>query len=163
MMLRFAVLLVLSVVASAGDAAESTRLSESLLFHASFDKSVDADFAKGNRSIYTAESLKRQDVRPGIHVDAVRLAENGRYGGSLRFREKTEAVVFYRGGANVPYASDGFEGTICFWMRVSPSEDLPAGYVDPLQITDKAWNDASVFVDFTDANPRQFRWACFRI
>jgi hypothetical protein len=46
-------------------------------------------------------------------------------------------------------------------MRLNPAEDLPPGFVDPLQITAKAWNDAAIFVDFTETNPRRFRLGVF--
>ena len=143
-------------------AEDAIGLSESLVFHASFDSSVDADFAKGDRRMYTAESLKRAKVQPGLHSDAVQwVAKGGRFGGALSFRKKSPKLVFYRGARNVAYAADRFQGTIAFWMRLDPESDLPPGYVDPLQITDKKWNDASFFVDFTKDKPRQFRLGIF--
>ncbi len=67
-------------------AEDVVGLSESLVFHAAFDDSVDADFAKGDRRMYTAESLNRAKVRPGLHSDAVQLmAQDGRFGGALSF------------------------------------------------------------------------------
>ena len=45
-----------------------------------------------------------------------------------------------------------------FWLRLDPDKDLKPGYCDPIQITDKKWNDAAFFVDFTkDDKPRHFR------
>ena len=143
-------------------AEDIVGLSESLVFHAAFDDSVDADFAKGDRRMYTAESLKRAKVHPGLHSDAVQLTrQNGRFGGALTFHKKSPKLVFYQGAGNVAYAADRFQGTIAFWMRLDPESDLPPGYVDPLQITDKKWNDASFFVDFTKDKPRQFRLGVF--
>ena len=137
-------------------------LTASRLFRASFDKSIDADYATGDGRLYTAASQKRETVQAGIKGDAVVLdPAGGRRGGALRFNAKQAKLVFYKGGANLPFSPSGFEGTVSFWMRLSPSEDLPAGYVDPLQITDKAWNNSSFFVDFTEKNPRQFRLGVF--
>jgi hypothetical protein len=155
-------LLGLVVWCRGGFAAEVAGLADALLFHASFDESVDADLAKGDAALYTADSLARERVRPGLVTDAAVLdKEGGRFGGALSFRKKADPVVFYRGGENLPYTDLQFQGTISFWMLLSPAEDLPPGYVDPLQITDKAWNDASIFVDFTETNPRQFRLGIF--
>lgn len=137
-------------------------LAEALLLHASFDRTADADFARGDGRVYTAPSLKRNNPQPGLHSDAVRLTtDQGRYGGCLAFSKKGESVVFFRGLDNLPRVQAGFQGSYCFWMRLSPDEDLPAGYVDPLQITDKKWNDAAFYVDFTQAAPRKFRLGVF--
>jgi hypothetical protein len=104
----------------------------------------------------------RQSVQPGIATDAVTLSDDGRWGACLRFHDTTDAVVFFQGKDNVPYHTDRYGMTISFWMRLSPDEDLKPGYVDPLQITDKAWNNASLFVDFTkDDQPRHFRLGVF--
>ena len=69
-------------------------------------------------------------------------------------------MVLYQGLKNIELA-DNAAVTVSFWMKLSPTTDLPKGYVDPLQITDKKWNDASIFVDFTPDNPRQFRLGTF--
>jgi hypothetical protein len=71
-------------------------------------------------------------------------------------------VLFFSGKDNIPYGPDAYGLTISFWMRVSPDEELRPGYVDPLQITDKQWNNAALFVDFTkDERPRHFRLGVF--
>lgn len=145
-----------------GRPATADDVADALLFRASFDKSIDADYAKGDSRLYTAESTKREKVQVGIQGDAVSHERSGgKHGGALRFHAKQAPVLFYKGGDNVPYSKQNFQGTISFWMRLTPAEDLPPGYVDPLQITDKAWNNSSFFVDFTQTNPRQFRLGVF--
>jgi hypothetical protein len=47
--------------------------------------------------------------------------------------------------------------TISFWLKLDPANELEPGYTDPLQITDVNYNDAAIWVDFTDKNPRNFR------
>ena len=55
-------------------------------------------------------------------------------------------------------APKDWSGTVSFWLRLDPDKDLEPGYADPIQITDKKWDDASFFVDFTkDDKPRHFR------
>lgn len=131
---------------------------ESLLLFASFDESEHADFARGDRRLFTAQSLKREKVAVGLTPKGTRLHDRGKFGRSLFFPKKTPNITFYKGGKNVAYQRDRpFEKTISFWMSLTPDSDLPPGFVDPLQITDKKWNDASIFVDFTKASPRQFR------
>jgi hypothetical protein len=46
-------------------------------------------------------------------------------------------------------------------MRLDPDKDLKPGYCDPIQITEKAWNDAAMFVDFDKDLPRDFRLGMF--
>jgi hypothetical protein len=133
----------------------------SLTFHASFDKAVDADYAKGDSKMYTAATVTREKVQPGLPEQGVRrIDQGGRYGGYLAFDKKIDPVVMYRGEGNIALSAES-ELTVSFWMKLDPAVDLPAGYVDPLQITDKKWNDASLFVDFTPENPREFRLGVF--
>jgi hypothetical protein len=152
----------LLLMANASHAQQPSSLADALLFHASFDKSVDADVAKGDARIYTAQSLKRENVQAGLHSNAVSLnRKQGRYGGSLSFNKKSDQTVFFKGAGNLPLANRDFQGSYTFWLRLTPEEDLPPGYVDPLQITDKKWNDACFFVDFTKETPRKFRLGVF--
>jgi hypothetical protein len=39
--------------------------------------------------------------------------------------------------------------------------ELPPGFTDPIQITDAAYDDTCIWVDFTKQNPRQFRLGIF--
>lgn len=135
----------------------------SLQFHASFDQSADADVAQGDAKIYTAENLKREKLTAGLDTDVVSWEKDtGKWGGCLKFHDVQEKVVLYQAKQNFPYRTDGFDATISFWLKVDPEKGLKPGYVDPLQLTDKAWNDASLFVDFTkDDTPRHFRLGVF--
>ncbi len=55
-------------------AAANDDLRKALTFHASFDQVVDADFALGNKQLYTATSYKkREDAKPGLHHPDVSL------------------------------------------------------------------------------------------
>ena len=135
-----------------------------VLFRATFDKSADADFARGDKRIYTAESLAKKDSHvAGIKGDAVQWKPTGGRNGSgaLHFRAATKQLTFFQADRNVSYKTNGFGGTVSFFMRLTPQEDLPKGYVDPLQITNKKWNDASFFVDFDNTPARDFRLGVF--
>jgi hypothetical protein len=143
-------------------ADELDQLRTSLTFHASFDKTATADWARGDRQVYTAENLSRQKLTRGLPSHVETVPDEGRWGGALRFLDVSERVVLYRGKDNTPYDRQSFEMTVSFWLRVDPENGLKPGYVDPLQITDKKWNDASLFVDFTkDDQPRHFRLGVF--
>ena len=140
---------------------EPTRrsLARSLSLHASFDAGFDADFARGDARLHTAPKGKFQEDRPGLHTDAVGRFESGSLSGSsLRFTKKSPDWLFYRAGKNVAYRRENWNATLSFWLRLDPDEDLEPGWVDPLQLTDKKWDDAAIWVDFTkDEKPRHFR------
>jgi hypothetical protein len=157
----FHVVAATAMLVMADDPADSLR--QALTFHASFDHGPDADFAKGDIKIYTSPSLKRTEKTPGLPESLVELdSGHGRWGSSLRFKDVNEKAVWFHGGKNVPFDRRGFGFTVSFWMSVDPERGLKPGYVDPLQITDKEWNNACLFVDFTkDDHPRHFRLGVF--
>ena len=157
LLLTFATL----TVSPADDATRA--LKESLTFHATFDATVDADFARGDKRLYTTTTGKPEDGKPGMRRgDVTIVTGKGRFGDAVRFSKKAKEVVYYRGKDNVAYKKTDWSGTISFWLSLDPEKDLEPGYVDPIQITDKKWNDASLFVDFTkDDKPRHFRLGTF--
>lgn len=138
-------------------------LAEVLTFHASFDDGIDADWALGDPQIYTAPSYAEQDQAvPGIGNPLVAVAPGaGRFGAALRFTAPNRHAIFYKADANVGYASENWSGTVSFWLSLDPATDLEPGFCDPIQITDAAYNDAAIWVDFTAEQPRQFRLGVF--
>ena len=139
-------------------------LRATLAFVASFDRGFDADYAHGDRLIYTAPSYSKLDaaVADVVSPDIVIAKGQGRYGDALQFRKKNTQAVFYRGAVNTNYRPRNWTGTISFWLNLSPDTDLEPGYTDPLQITDKAYNNTAIWVDFTrDDKPRRFRLGVF--
>lgn len=144
--------------------ADEAALRKALIFHASFDGSADAGFALGDRRIYTATSYKnREDAKAGLHNPDVRIAPGaGRFGDALEFRRKNTKAIYFLAERNVYYWNERWHGTVSFWLSLDPDKDLEPGFSDPIQITDKAYNDAALWVDFTrDDHPRQFRLGVF--
>lgn len=137
--------------------------ADALSLHASFDGGPDADFARGDGTLYTAPGYDQQDAaEPGIgNPDVTLNADVGRFGGSLLFGAKNTHAIFYKAADNVAYSPSGWSGTISFWLSLDPAVDLEPGFCDPIQITDSRYNDAAVWVDFTRENPRQFRLGVF--
>jgi hypothetical protein len=145
-------------------AALRDTLKATLSFLASFDHGFDADYARGDRLIYTAPSFRNLDaaVADVVSPDIVIAKGQGRHGDALQFRKKNTQAVFYRAAVNTGYRPRNWSGTVSFWLSLSPDTDLEPGYVDPLQITDKAYNNAAIWVDFTrDDKPRHFRLGVF--
>ncbi len=162
-------LLVVTSIPSAGapiqaDGALQTALRKALTFHASFDKGPDADFGAGDRRIYTDSSFKvREDAKPGIGNPDVMIAKGlGRFGDALQFTRKNTRAIYFKAARNVVFREQGWSGTVSFWLNLTPDADLEPGYSDPIQITDKTYNNAAIWVDFTrDDKPRHFRLGVF--
>jgi hypothetical protein len=136
-------------------------LAAALTFHASFDRDADATFALGDKRIYTAASYKALDAaEAGLHNPNVTLVPGGRHGGALEFKTKNTTATYYRAEKNVDYRAREWNGTVSFWLSLDPDQDL-TGYTDPIQITDKDYNNAALWVDFTNTVPRPFRLGVF--
>lgn len=152
-----------SLVPATSMAQEVSRakIMNALRFHASFDGTGDAVVSQGDGRMYTTESLARKEWTLGIARPDVSIAKGqGKSGDCLRFQKKSPQVICFRGEA-MPYQSKDWSGTVSFWMRLDPDKDLEPGYCDPLQITEKAWNDGAFFVDFDKDLPRDFRLGVF--
>lgn len=156
---------------SVSDPAEVTKepsqppdgLSAALSFHASFDQGPTADFARGDAQIYTAPKYDQIDqASPGINDPDVTIEDNaGRIGSALKFSRSYKRALFYRTEKNLDYSTEDWAGTISFWLNLNPDEDLEPGYCDPIQVTDTAYNDAAIWVDFSKDLPREFRLGVF--
>lgn len=142
-------------------AAQNDRLrKDDVTFLASFDQTLQAGIARGEKKSFVAGDLSRKSFLPEPRLQGVELVKEGRFGGALRFHRKTKEVFCYQARENFPYSPSGFDASISFWLKCS-LDRLPQGYIDPLQITDKKWNDASLFVDFNDQRPPDFRLGVF--
>lgn len=141
----------------------SSAFKEALTFYVSFDNGTKADFALGDPTMYTAISSytngrrKLEEIQVGMNKTDHRIIEGkGQLGDAFEFGEKSEKVIFYKGKDNIAYLPQNWSGSISFWLSVDPTTDLD-GYTDPIQITDTEFNDASIWVDFTDEAPPDFR------
>lgn len=152
-------LLVLSCQSNSPSAFRSA-----LTFYVSFDNGATADFALGDVNMYTAKAsyvdMKREleDIQIGMnHPNHSIASDMGRFGDAFEFgKERSSQVIFYKSLDNIEYDKSSWSGSISFWLSVNPSSDLK-GYTDPIQITDINFNDASIWVDFTDHSPPHFR------
>lgn len=137
------------------------ELEAALKFHSGFQGTADASRSSGDGKIYTAESTSRKNSQPGIGLDAVTIAEGaGVQGDALRFSAKTKEIVFYSTN-EVNYRQQDWSGSVSLWLKLDPDQDLEPGFCDPIQITQRGWNDAALFVDFDKELPRDFRLGVF--
>lgn len=140
--------------------AENDSLRKALVFRASFDQALDADIAKGDERLYWAPKVQFPPKGAvGLPASGVvtHRREGGVTGGYLKFEKKAPEIVYFQAKENMPYRTN-WSGTVSFWLRLTPDEDLEPGFADPIQITPKAWNNAAFFVEFSkDEKPREFR------
>lgn len=137
----------------------ATGLKEALTFYASFDTGVHADFSVGDSLMYTVPNRNALDSsQVGLHKpDISRQEAKGKYGYGLQFTERSNGYIYYPSAGNIAYSKENWNGAISFWLSLDPATDLEPGYCDPIQITDVGYNDAAIWVDFTENNPRDFR------
>ena len=139
--------------------SQNKQLKDHILFYSSFDGKLSADVSVGDAMIYTAENYKKTaNAKPGLHSTNVVLGKNkGLMGDALHFKKKNTSAIYYNGSKNLGYSSKSWSGSVSFWLQLDPEKDLEPGYCDPINITDHKFNDAALWVDFTDDNPREFR------
>ena len=162
--LRLIALITPLVITSCGGSSASkmeSELRKSLLFYASYDSSTTADYAKGDPVLYNAPSRAQLDAAAhnlNFATSVKLVADNGKYGGALEFKDNLIPVVFYKADKNVNFQPQNWSGTISFWLKVDPDQDLSKSYVDPIQITETGHRDAAIWADFTPTNKkRMFR------
>lgn len=163
----YAALLIIAAAFSSTSQAQNstTPLAKALTFHASFDRGLDADFAKGDATLRHASSMSKfKEGKPGLpETGEVQVVQNGgRFGHALRFTKKKSPLVFFHAATNVTYQTTNWNGTVSFWLNADPEGELPYGFCDPIQITPRAWNDAAFFVEFEKrTNDIPFRLAAY--
>ena len=120
------------------------QLRQHVCLYASFDKTIDADFSRGDGRATLNEVVVRHDRK------------GGRYGGALVFEAKdhgwAEDEFFYAATDNFPYRSASFSGTVSLWLKGNPDADLAEAYpVDPFHIS-RHPADGSFYLDLTRPN-----------
>lgn len=136
---------------------ELTELSKALTLHASFDKSLDADFSRGDKTCY----LQGKELVPAKPTDDVRLAPDaGRFGGALHFTKKGTVRPAFKDEGVLGYNDKRWNTTVSVWLRLTPDEDLEPGYCDPVQIVGDDSKKGYIFLEWSkDEKPRYFRYA----
>jgi len=149
------------------NSSSTSELKEAMTFYASFDNGTKADFALGEANMYTAKAsyVNSKRVLDSIEVgmrnpDHELVKGKGRFGDAFSFGSRDGKIIYYKSKNNIAFNLKDWTGTISFWLSVDPNIDLD-GYTDPIQITDKSYNDASIWVDFTDKAPKDFRLGVF--
>jgi hypothetical protein len=133
-------------------------LKQSLVFHASFDASMDADFSKGDKACVMK---KGKELVPCVPSEEVKLeTTGGKFGGCLHFPKKGVTRPQYSGVNMLGYNDKSWSATVSVWLRLTPDEDLEPGYCDPVQIVGDDTKKGFIFLEWSkDEKPRIFRYA----
>ncbi len=152
-------ILTVALLSSCKTDTTNADVKAALTFYSSFDQGIDADFALGDKQLYTVPNRKARDsAQVGLHKPDIRITKGeGRFGDGLLFTERSKGYIYYPSKDNISYNTTDWSGAVSFWLKLDPATDLEPGYCDPIQITDVSYNDASIWVDFTKENPRDFR------
>ena len=144
--------------------ADDAEIRAALTLHASFDNGTDADFAKGDKRLYTWTDRKKNVARAGLHTDGKSVVAKGagKFGSALEFKAGDAPWIFYQARENLAYRNKDWGGSVSLWLKCDPVDGLADGYCDPVQLTPRAWNDAAFFLDFNkEGSPRDFRLGAF--
>lgn len=154
-------LAVLSLFSSSLTAADALKpLRDALTFHAPFDRSLDAEFARGDGKVHLA-GAPAKGAPPLQAADVIKIAPGeGRFGGALHIVKKNPFRPTYAGPGNLDYKPDNWSGSVSIWLRISPDEDLEPGYCDSVQIVGGDNKKGFIFLEWSkDEAPREFRYA----
>ncbi len=139
------------------DQAKSDQ-SAALTLHASFDKGLDADFSRGDRTCYVKNGAELH--RAEANEDAKLVPDAGRFGGALHFTKKSGFQPVFRDSGVLGYNGSNWNTTVSVWLRLNPDMDLEPGYCDPIQIVGDDSKKGFIFLEFSkDETPRYFRYA----
>ncbi len=143
---------------AASDDAVRPPLRAALTLHASFDRTLDADFSRGDPTLYTASGGTSSAARTS---DSITLApQAGKFGGALHITKKNPVRPFFKGPGAIDYTAANWSGSISVWLRLTPDEDLEPGYCDPVQIIGGDTKKGFIFLEWSkDEKPRHFRFA----
>jgi len=133
-------------------------LAKALTMHASFDKGLEADFSRGDKTCYV---LQGKDLVTAALTNEVRLAPDaGRFGGALHFTKKNTFKPAFKDAGVLGYNDKNWNATVSVWLRLNPEQDLEPGYCDPVQIVGDDSKKGFIFLEWSkDETPRYFRYA----
>src|SRR6185436_20175756 len=105
-------------ILAAAESETKASLSKALTLHASFDKGLEADFARGDKACYF---IQGKDLVKAAPTEEVRLApEVGRFGGALHFTKKNNFRLAFKDSGVLGYNDKNWSATVSVWLRLNP-------------------------------------------
>ena len=143
--------------------AVRTALGKALTLHASFDSGPNADFARGDKTLYTYTTAQQraQGGVVGLPDDSIKITQgSGRFQNALLFTKKTNVRPYFKDGGNIGFNANDWNYSVSVWLRITPDVDLEPGYCDPVQFVGNDSNKGFIFLEWDkDSKPRYFRYA----
>ena len=153
-----AALAVAQVPGAGADAEARAKLAKALTLHASFDRGLDADFSRADKTCYVQRGAELVKAVPNDDVKLVGGA--GQFRGALHFPKKGATRPAFKDGGVLGYNAKSWSTTVSAWLRLDPDKDLEPGYCDPIQITGDDSKKGYIFLEWSkDETPRYFRYA----
>jgi hypothetical protein len=142
----------------ASSVSAQDALKSALVFHASFDTGLNADFSTGDPACVLK---KGKDLVPAAFNDDVKLdPAGGKFGACLHFPKKGATRPQFSGVNMLGYNAKSWSTTVSLWLRLTPDQDLEPGYCDPIQIVGDDGKKGFIFLEWSkDETPRFFRYA----
>ncbi|MSQ97235.1 MAG: hypothetical protein EXR98_22150, partial [Gemmataceae bacterium] len=98
----------------AAEAEAKAKLSRALTLHASFDKSLVADFSRGDKKCYVQQGKTLVAAKPN---DDVKLAADaGRFGGAIHFPKKGTYRPSFKDGGVLGYNAKSWNASVSAWL-----------------------------------------------
>jgi hypothetical protein len=135
----------------------TAKIAKALTLHVSFDKGLDADFSRGEKTCYVQG---KELVAAKLNDEVKVVGDAGRFGGALYFPKKGGTRPAFKDGGVLGYNAKSWSCTVCAWLRLNPDKDLEPGYCDPIQIIGDDNKKGYIFCEWSkDETPRYFRYA----
>jgi len=165
---RRLVLVVSLMAPSLPAAAADDPLLSAVTFYASFDESLRADFAGGEREPQTRYNDEKRSGKFVFQAEVDRnvfriAAGRGVSGGALEPSDvlPRNGRIFYPLRGNLAFDAGGWSGGVSLWCATDPDQLLKTTFCDPIQITEKGAGNGGIWFDFNDARPRDLRHGAF--
>ncbi|HEY3789425.1 MAG TPA: LamG-like jellyroll fold domain-containing protein [Urbifossiella sp.] len=147
--------------------ADDAAIRKSATFYASFDESMNGDFGgdltAGTRVPHPTEKGRFLFEKSVDHT-ILRIAKGkGVAGGALEATDvsKKNGWLYFPVKGNLAFKKDGWSGSVSVWCNTDPNRLITAKFCDPVQITQKRYDNGALWFDFNDAKPRDLRFGAF--
>jgi hypothetical protein len=149
--------------------ADEAAVRKAVTFYASFDEAVVGDFGGGDlkpgmRYPHPTEKGKFT-FEKGIDATVLKVAKGkGIIGGAF---EATDVVpkngwLHFPVKGNLAVKNGGWSGSLSVWCNTDPNRLIKSKFCDPVQITQKGYDNGALWFDLNDAKPpRDLRFGAF--
>jgi hypothetical protein len=148
--------------------ADDAAIRKAVSLYASFDERPEADFGGGDLQLWTRTEDSKAKGRfhhaKGVNADVFTINKTkGAHGGCLDVGNvlPENGRIYFPAKGNIGFNKDGWGGAVSVWLNTNPNELLKTKFCDPIQITQKGFNNGGIWFDFNDAKPRDLRHGAF--